>query len=65
MPDEPLIPLVPAVPEVPPRAKASAICWILALYDEPAGFCDVSPVITMCTMSSGDTIGAWVLSVSL
>jgi hypothetical protein len=46
-PLEPEEPLVPEVPEVPPNDNASATCLIVALYDEPAGFCDVSPVITM------------------
>jgi hypothetical protein len=38
-------------------------CWIVALYDEPAGFCDVSLVLTICIKSVNVTPVAKVLSV--
>jgi hypothetical protein len=61
----PELPSIPLVPEVPPKAKASATCFMVALYDEPAGFWEVSPVITMWITSFSETPVASTLSVSL
>jgi hypothetical protein len=67
VPEVPLIPLVPSIPEVPevPTVEIAApTCAIVALYEDPAGFWDVSPVITICIKSLSDTPVAIVLSVS-
>jgi hypothetical protein len=65
VPSVPLDPSVPEVPEVPTVEIAALTCAIVALYEDPAGFWDVSPVITICIKSLSDTPVAIVLSVSL
>jgi hypothetical protein len=65
VPFAPLVPDVPFVPEVPTLEIAALTCAIVALYEDPAGFWDVSPVITICIKSLSDTPVAIVLSVSL
>jgi len=52
-----------SVPPLKNGVRASLTCSIVALNDDPAGFCDVSPVMTTCIRSFSVTPEANVLSV--